>query len=67
MTTLAPSFLNWVFFVLAGNEVSHIISVEFEIRPNPAMDCGGDYTSAFIFEWIFFILAGYEDNYNKLG
>ena len=64
MTTLAPSFLNWVFFVLAGNEVSHIISVEFEIRPNPTMVTT---LALSFFEWIFFILAGYEDNYNKLG
>ena len=41
VSTLAPSFLN-DFFILAGNKDNYIrvVSNEFEIRPDPTMDCG---------------------------
>ena len=38
VSTLAPSFL--IFFIFAGNEDIHIISDEFEIRPDRTKDCG---------------------------
>ena len=34
MNTLAPSFFDRIFFILAGNENIHNISDEFEIRPD---------------------------------
>ena len=40
VTTLAPSFFDRIFFILAGNENIHNISNEFEIRPNRTKDCG---------------------------
>ena len=29
-----------IFFILTGNEDNHKITDEFEIRPNPTVDCG---------------------------
>ena len=32
MNNLAPSFFNWIFFILEGNENMHETLDEFEIR-----------------------------------
>ena len=40
VTTVAPSFFDRIFFILAGNEDTHNISDEFEIRPDRTKDCG---------------------------
>ena len=40
VSTLAPSFCVWIFFILAGNKGNYIVSDEFEIRPVPSMECG---------------------------
>ena len=34
MATLAPSFFDWIFFVLVGNEDKHKISDDFHFGPN---------------------------------
>ena len=34
LSTLWRLHLNWIFFILAGNEHNHNISEEFEIRPD---------------------------------
>ena len=31
---------DWIFFILAGNKDNYVVSNEFEIRPDPNMDCG---------------------------
>ena len=40
VSTLAPSFFDWIFFILAGDKDNYIVSNEFEIQPDPIMDCG---------------------------
>ena len=37
--SLFIDFFHPILFVLAGNEVMHEISVEFEIRPDLIIDC----------------------------
>ena len=43
VNTLAPSFLIGSSSFSAGNKDDHKVSVEFEIRPDPTMDCGVIY------------------------
>ena len=31
---------DWIFFIFADNNDNNIVSNEFEIRPDPTMDCG---------------------------
>ena len=40
VSTLAPSFFDRIFFILAGNKDIHNISNEFEIQPDWTKDCG---------------------------
>ena len=40
VSTLVPSFFDWIFFILAGNKDNYIVSNKFEIGPDPTMDCG---------------------------
>ena len=38
--TLAPSFFDRIFFILAGREDNHNISDEFEFQLDSTKDCG---------------------------
>ena len=38
VTTLAHSFFDWIFTILAGNKETHNISDGFEIRQDPTSD-----------------------------
>ena len=38
VTTLAPSFFDWIFFILAGNKETHNISDGFEIQQDSTRD-----------------------------
>ena len=38
MNTLAPSFFNWIFFILAGSEDMHESLKELEFRQDPTTD-----------------------------
>ena len=40
VNTLAPSFFDWIFFILAGNKDNYIVSNEFEIWLDPTMNLG---------------------------
>ena len=39
VTTPAPSFLDWIFFILADNKDNHKISDGFDIWPDQTLDC----------------------------
>ena len=38
VTTLAPFIFEWIFFILAGNKLTHNISDGFEIQQDPTRD-----------------------------
>ena len=40
VSTLAPSFLIGSSSFLVGNKDNYIVSDEFEIRPDPSVECG---------------------------
>ena len=40
MNTPARLFLNWIFFILAGNEDMHKSLDEVEFQPDPTADYG---------------------------
>ena len=37
--TIGP-LVYWIFFILAGNKDNYTVSDQFEIGPDPTMDCG---------------------------
>ena len=40
VSSLAPSFFIWIFFILTGKEDNHNISDKFELQPDWTTDCG---------------------------
>ena len=34
------NLVDWIFLILAGNKDNYIFTDEFEIRPDPSVECG---------------------------